>query len=534
MEATTLLRLQEDSPDSVEIIYEAVPISELSKKEDRAELQISIYQELEKIESQLVSNQDQLDELSVERERLTNQADNLDYAIAVASGVLTSLLDSFLGEELKKITDTAVNNKVIEGAKNEKIKESIRVAEERAKENGTTLSQGAKENIKKSVEKQFTANPSENGSISPEEEKRILSKAIRYLENHKKSPTDNVWKYTGSSITPESHHIDDLSHHASIAGLVASILTQFTKHGYFSNSSGQYLPISIDPNSGDLIGKTIPQKISCGFANWFWHLMSDVAGTSGKTAGAGMGIPGPVLSLAKELSMLPGLNRTALPEIVNSIFADSRMDFRSEVSQSIPVLLNDILIRIFYSVRRFIAEYRKKQKLTTIDWKTVVPFGNRTVARMITIATGTFTAVDIADAAIRAGAESGGVAPAFWSSFAIRVNIVGVGRFAVACGTDIRMGIRREKLINKEMHMQSVQMHLYNAKVFYKQADMWIAAESAGEAIEEMYKAAATAIQYAVKAMEETDVDIKRIGKISVTKPVVAREVLTMMEQFDL
>lgn len=148
MEAVTLLRLQ-DATDSAEIIYEAVPISELSTKGDWSELQISIYQELEEIESQIVSNQSQLDAISTECERLTNHADNLDYAIAVASGMITSLLDSFLGEELKKITDSSINNKVVAGAKAEKIKESIRAAEACAKENGTILTQEQKENIRK-------------------------------------------------------------------------------------------------------------------------------------------------------------------------------------------------------------------------------------------------------------------------------------------------------------------------------------------------------------------------------------------------
>ena len=43
-----------------------------------------------------------------------------------------------------------------------------------------------------------------------------------------------------------------------------------------------------------------------GTITWFFHLVSDVAGSS-STAGitGGTGIPGPILALAKEISVIP-------------------------------------------------------------------------------------------------------------------------------------------------------------------------------------------------------------------------------------
>ena len=104
---------------------------------------------------------------------------------------------------------------------------------------------------------------------------------------------------------------------------------------------------------------------------------------------------------------------------------------------------------------------------------------------MITIASGTFTAIDLADAGIRAAVKSGGNMAAFLGSFILRINFVGIGRFAVACYTDIKMGIERSKLIDERMKVNSEMIFLNNAKVFYKQADMWVAAENASIAIEE-------------------------------------------------
>jgi hypothetical protein len=62
---------------------------------------------------------------------------------------------------------------------------------------------------------------------------------------------------------------------------------------------------------------------------------------------------------------------------------------------------------------------------------------------MLTIATGTFTLVDLTDAAIRGALKSGGNAALFAKEFVLRVNFVGVGRFAVAAATDIAMGVNR-------------------------------------------------------------------------------------------
>ena len=207
--------------EDFEVEYELVPV-------EVDERRIAVYDGINKIEEMLDANLQKIEELNSDIDRLTNHADGLDYTVAVASGIITGLIDSFFGEEIKKITDRFINNKVIDGAKKEKIKESIRKAEEQAKEKGKKLSEEAKQSIKNKIENEFSTK-----NKNAEEEKKILSKAIRYLEKHKQSPTDKIWNYQGSKVTPESHHLDDLSHHASIIGLAASIITQFTHAGYF-------------------------------------------------------------------------------------------------------------------------------------------------------------------------------------------------------------------------------------------------------------------------------------------------------------
>jgi hypothetical protein len=150
--------------------------------------------------------------------------------------------------------------------------------------------------------------------------------------------------------------------------------------------------------------------------------------------------------------------------------------------------------------------------LKNIEWKNTLPAKNRTIIRMLTISTGTFTAIDLADAAIRSAVKSGGLTPAFLSNFILRVNFVGVGRFAIAVGTDIGMGVRRSKLRNERMYIYSEQINLYNVKVFYKQADMWIAAENAGETIEKAFEMIEKTNNYLMDSMQDMGESLKKIS----------------------
>ena len=64
-----------------------------------------------------------------------------------------------------------------------------------------------------------------------------------------------------------------------------------------------------------------------------------------------------------------------------------------------------------------------------IDWNSVKPANNPTIARMLTVSTGVFTALDMGEAI---------ATQKYWVS----INYVGVGRFAVAIGSDVSWGLK--------------------------------------------------------------------------------------------
>ncbi len=523
--------------DDFEVEFEILPPVDLSTETDERKLQI--LKELQSVDEQLQQCNARVDILNKQIDRLTNHADGLDYIIAVASGILTGLIDSVFVEEMdiKSSTEEAekkIAEKVKEKALKEKQDDTVKKAIEGAKKKGRKLSKEEIEEIKKRVRTEFYSNPN---NVPETGKDPVLKRAIKYLEENHPIPQDNLFHGAGSS--PANHHLDDIAHHASLIGMIASIVVQFFRVATFVNNEGKWtikfvktdpeelmelwLPIVIsgllnwlvhiaEKNISEEEKEKIPEpvfklahllasapaiiQVVKAIDNWCLHLYSDVAGSS-SSKGRGAGIPGLFVSLLKELSCVPPLNLTGLPKVVDYLYVTQKVDLRTEIGiaeelgrQAVPVIINEVLVRTFYFVRHLINEYKKENSFEGIDWEKVIPFGNRTVERMMTIASGTFTAVDMADAAIRSGVKSGGNSAQFLKNFVLSVNFVGVGRFAIACVTDAKMGVERSKLRNERIAVMSQQLTLMNAKVYYKCAQVYIAQSELAEQQESMWLSA--------------------------------------------
>lgn len=490
--------------DDFEVEYDVIP--SISKSKSLDERQQKIADGLSAVEARMEINQRYIDEINTEIDRLTNHADGIDYMVAIGSGVVAGFIDSFWVGEFsfdrgQKWGNEKVNNFVVKIAQ----------------------SQGYKGDD--------------------------LQGAVKYLESKKKhrgnapagfgAASDSVTSDFGGG---KQHHLRDFAHHPTLVGLAFSLLTQFTGNAYGTDTNGVFKIVRIKNTS--YIGQDIPHKLLYGVVYWFFHMVSDMAG-SNATAGAGTGLPGPLLSLAKELSVLPffkdiKIKNMELSQWISKLFNGTLLakrdengkiieavpfDLRAEIGvahelgrQAIPVILNECIVRGFYFIRRFSMEIKEKKvknlsDLKNIEWKNTLPFKNRTIVRMLTISTGTFTAIDLADAAIRSAIKSGGLTPAFLSNFVLRVNFVGIGRFAIAVGTDVGMGVKRNQLRNKRISIYNEQINLINVKVFYKQADMWIAAESTGETIEEAYAMMEKTASFYIDSMEEMEGNLKKISE---------------------
>lgn len=408
-------------------------------------------------ESELIYNtiyeiQNKIDELNSEIDKLTNHADGIDYIIAVASGVICGFVDVLFVSDLSfekanEWGDSKVNDFV------------LKIAKKQGYEGGD------------------------------------LSDAVRFLENKFPIAADKATNAFGGGL---QHHLRDFSHHPTPIGLFFSLLTQFTKCVYGTNTAGFFQVYKLKPEDLVLIGRNLHEKLFFGVVHWFFHMVSDMAGSSGTIAAGktGTGLPGPLISLLKELSTLPffkRLNKDGYKEFsvcISKLFNGTllgehdengkilnpvKFDLRTEIGllpqlgeQAIPIIINECVVRGFYFIRRFSAELKVSDvkslnEFKRLDWVKILPFNNRTIVRMLTISLGTFVTIDLADAAIESAIKSGGFAPGFAKNMIVKVNFVGIGRFSIAVFSDVKMGLQRNHKVNEVINLLNEQISCYNA-----------------------------------------------------------------------
>ena len=297
-----------------------------------------------------------------------------------------------------------------------------------------------------------------------------IKNCVRFLEDKFPIPSDGNTPDFGGGL---QHHLRDFAHHPTVVGLMFSLLTQFTYKSYGTDTKGMFIVVDVPESSRVFIGKDTAEKIIYGTIIWFFHLVSDMAGSK-STAGisGGTGIPGPILSMAKELAALPlfkdiRVQDKSLSQFISKIFNGTlfaqydekgkivketvvKFDLRGELGlmaelgrQAIPVIANESIVRTFYFIRHLAVEIREKKissEKGAIDWKRVRPVNSPTLTRMLTIATGVFTSLDVADAIIT-------------QKYFVAVNYIGVGRFAVALENEAVWALKRRNIGRiKEMY----------------------------------------------------------------------------------
>lgn len=448
---TSLVLYKEQLDDAI-VEYEVLAPSDSSLCTD----------ELAAIEAKIAENQALISSINKDIERWTDHSDKVDKIVAVSSGVLAGLIDSFFVGEFSLLEGINWGQESIE-------KLIINVAEK-------TGCKG-----------------------------KDLSSTVSKLEEAFPIPADAATNIFGGG---KQHHLRDFSHHPTPLGLFFSLLTQFTGKVFGTNTVGAFIIADLPDKS--LIGVDLPRKLAIGVKDWLFHMVSDMAGASGTLykGNSGTGLPGPIVSLLKELSTLPIFkqkNKAGNKEFsvwVSKLFngtllaekdssgriikgSELKFDLRAEIGvlhelgrQAIPIIINEAVVRIFYFIRQLIKELKSveinsiKDFIHKPNWRVILPYNNRTITRMLTISTGTFVAVDIADASIRSVIKTGPT-PAFFAEMVLRVNFVGIGRFALSLVSEGRMEYKKERARDERIEIMSEQIRLGNARVFLRAGEMW-------------------------------------------------------------
>lgn len=320
-----------------------------------------------------------------------DKCDKYDYLVAVGCGAIAGMIDVFLvgapgDSKLQSWTDTQVDKTVMIFAKT----------------CGWLPREGNEKNVASAIgflEKKFKVNYDQRHSAD-----------VGGLFN----------------MSAKNHHMKSLAHSPDIIGLFFSILNQFTSTSSFL-SNGQLITIKTD--TYELQGHNFVSKLFCGVANWFGHIMSDVAGSSG-TAGRGSGIVIPFYELFQLCdfgSFQVGENKNTLAKVATKVFQEG-YDARFGITMAIPVVLCDLSIKLIWAIKNCF--YHKRPFNECIPTKK-----HNDLRIMLIIGDSTLCLMDGVDAAIRSGGN--------WVNFFLRLNIVAWYRlvslvFREVC---IRLGI---------------------------------------------------------------------------------------------
>ena len=505
-------------------------------------------QSILEIDAQLGLLQTELDIINGDINRLTNHADGLDYTMAAVSGILTSLIDSFVvGEwdiaEARAWSSEEINRKIIEFAnKDPKYHEFVKTRKYRL-DSSTNAIEFLEREYKLPGDSEWDVKTSLVRLAKGEGfEGKGYEDALKFM--NETFPKEGGWGVTDTFITSKTHHLDDLCHHPTLVGLICCIIVQYTGYSIYSNKFGDkiHLPVTVN-DYGKFVGHTDSAKMFSGVINWFFncaqiianrkgHLLSDMGGShsSLKRHSDGMGLPGSFLSTIKELSMLQIFKEPDFAENLrrayqngigtgksqldlgafNALFDGARLDMRTEMAighelqrQSLPIIVNEVLVRAAYFIRRFIEEITKHNGFKDIEWKNIIPFNNRTIARMLTIASGTFTAVDMGDAIIRSGGVN--------ENCLLRVNFVGVGRLVIALSVDSGMGLVKARRDDDRLRICTQMLDLHEAKIFYKEATVWREAENSYACLSLVSQTAQASLQVIADLHKQNEAAIKNI-----------------------
>lgn len=307
-----------------------------------------------------------------------------------------------------------------------------------------------------------------------------LKNCVKFLEDKFPIPADGSASDFGGGL---QHHLRDFAHHPTIVGLIFSLLTQFTYKSYGTDLNGNFIIVDVPDKSKIFIGEDIFSKIVNGTIIWFFHLISDMAG-SRSTVGlsGGTGIPGPILSIAKEMSVVPFFKNFKKDDMSISLFLSKlfngtllakhdengkiipdsivKLDLRGEMGfvvelekQIIPVIANECIVRTFYMIRRLAQQIKQVDIKSIDDFKKVrvneiLPINSPTLARMLTVATGVFTTLDVSDAVITRK---------YWVS----VNYVGIGRFTLALGNEMVWELKRRDIKKIKDMYEKINRYTY-------------------------------------------------------------------------
>lgn len=306
--------------------------------------------------------------------------DKYDYAFASIVGIIMGLVDAFL---VGSITDGNKNSpgQGWLGAKTDTVFEKMVNSYAKFEYNNLDSHKGPRPDFS-------------NPKVS-----------IRWLEKAHKVSYDaannaHVTEGLVNGMDPSNHHLKSLAHDPSLLGLIIGVLDQLTGKATFINSDGSFVRVVTDNfENGAVTSASSVQKVIRAIVNWFGHIMSDVSGASG-AKGRGAGLPALFFELTQVLhfgSFTVNNKEMDVAQLSEWIYKQG-LDIRALTAQTIPVLISEVMIRLYWSFKKhFYYGESWQDSMITANSK------NSDLQKLLFTTMATFETVDISDAILRNG-----------------------------------------------------------------------------------------------------------------------------------
>lgn len=283
--------------------------------------------------------------------------------------------------------------------------------------------------------------------------------ASKYLVNHA------VRKVEKNEKVKETLTV--LAEHPSIAGLVFSLLTQFSEKKLVLSDNGEIKKSKLPEYY--TIGESNAEKTVCALLYWLFALGMDKVMCKYRVLDEMKNIPQSLFKKIKEFTGLPIFEKIPAnyseAEKMFSIWIcslikdaglsdecnDSEKNSKPYVEiikialdlagDSYPVLINECIVRGAYIFIRLCSEIKDRKissfaQLQEIPVFSLIPTDGRILSKMLLISSGAFVGGNIACAALKALKEKKENDRSFRKTFLSEINFVGIGRFLFACAAD--------------------------------------------------------------------------------------------------
>lgn len=451
-----------------------------------AEIVFSRNNDFKKLPAVREEYQQELSVIDNKLKKYINNADRYDYMVAVASGILCGVLNSQIADISKRFF--AANKNTIQN----KGKEWLKSAARRAENEGNKTSSSAlfysilAECLKQKADNIITKN-AENGDFELNTSRFVLlfgsvalKALLKWLAKERKA-----------------QEIDESDLPDTIKRLLRQLQVIPKVREFLKN-----------PKMPNFSSKKLEQ----------------------------MGVPVVLITMFE--SQIKDANSTLknYKKIVNNQLHDFIEKFpkirlnENIMNQAVSVLANELIVRGFYFIRHLLEEFNRCGSIEAVNWDKIIPFDNRTIVRMMSVASLTFTAADMSSALVRARIESGANQAVFLTKYVSNINIVGVGRAIIAVYKDVSMEweeanlIRERRLLAEKISAEQIDAILSFRKQMEKVVETYLA---------EDLKAFLTGAEEIEAGLEANDSNLVIHGNVTIQRILGRKPQFTNQDEFD-